>query len=88
MKIRTGLALIAATATLAFAAPIGTATPTEVTAEPAPVSIDFDNLWGYETVLAANAEAIPSDCTVVNPGTPFCYLMCDTPPRLRECPDE
>lgn len=28
------------------------------------------------------------ECITVNPGTPFCFQMCELPPRLRACDEE
>lgn len=36
--------------------------------------------------MADNTKHHKGDrCTTVNPGTPFCYMMCDRSPRLRTC---
>lgn len=88
MKLRIGLAAIGAAGIFALVAPLSTATVAEANADVAPVSVDFDKLWGYQ-VPGAEAEAnIPPDCIVINPGTPSCYMMCESPPQLRECPND
>ncbi len=39
-------------------------------------------------ITAQIATAAPPGCVEVNSGTPFCYMMCDNPPRLRTCDAE
>lgn len=59
-------------------------TPAETQIVPPAVMLDFSE---YSTAPEL-AKAHPGDsCTVMNPGTPFCYMMCERPPRLRTCDD-
>jgi len=57
----------------------------EATPQIATMSID---LTAYSDAEALNLTNRADDCQVFNPGTPFCYQMCTTQPRLRTCDED
>lgn len=59
--------------------------PAEATPQTSQVTLDFS---AYSTAPEFAVTKRADNCIVMNPGTPECYQMCDTPPRLRTCEEE
>lgn len=77
--------LLAATIMSAAALGFG-AFSSDQAAEATPVSATAPlDLSAYIDLPDTSTQHHSGSCTVVNPGTPFCYMRCDRPPHLRTC---